>query len=1283
MKKRIVCVLLTLIMLVSLVPATALTASAASLKTSEAAITIMKKLAKFSATCYQVPGTNEFLIGYGTVCSEKHSTTYKDGKVENSEDAGTHKVTQAQADQALRKVILSLDEQVNSFASSNNLTLSQCQHDALVVFSFDVGTSWMTGSGVVKTAIVSNAGTNDLLKAMSDWASDDDDICRRKIEVNMYKNGIYSDVVPSSFGTVTYNADGGVLTETDGSANKSSDTVLFDTTKTSAHIPAPVRSGYKFMGWYSAQYDGKLVPALTGSYNGSTLWAGWQPTSITVENVNNKLDIAHHINETLKVSQLATKNVYSTPTKKDADNKDVEPVRTIDAEKETTLTAVRDFIDDSGNRWCKLSGGNEWVLLGASSSNDSGYTGGKLNVTVTVTNTYVNRRANDSAASAKNGSYTAGTKLKIIATNDAKTWGQVEENGVAVGWVALMYTDWSTVYDGSAPSDANNTTPIATATVTYKGYLNVRSDPGVDNKIVGAFAMNTVVNIFEIRTVNGHRWGRTSTGWICLTYTSVKMLTDKTVSDTGMMDYAFTGTIVGGEAKFYTEPSDKSDYTGDKLNAGAAVTVTNLSYNAEYNGKTWGKANWTVEEKTEDGKIKKTAKSGWLPMDGSALIDGTTSGTLARIKIDPVKFTVVSDTLNIRSAAGSENEFVFKLTKGVEVEVHEIKLLGEEIWGEIEGYKVGHKDGDTTAETTSYDGWINLASNYVKRSSQVTIDSSTKAAIGTGTVVNADSVRVRMTGALYGQVLGSINRGTKVAVLEEKDGWYMIDYDVDNNKETDSWVYGQYLDVKMGVIDSGTTSGGSTDGTQKTDGTGKGIIANTYNGVNVRSGAGIANAIVGKILNGTQVNILEVKTVGTAKWGRVSQGWICMDYVTMISYDEIPGNSSDSSNSNKGTGVDSFDEVERTTTTAVYTGKVAHDTKVYKTPNPNLENNEVRSISEGENITIHELTTVVLEIYQGTNSVTKTETTDPDDKTKDDDKNKGDDKTKEDDKAGNAGNTTGTKDIDEDTVVKQTSYWARINDGWIQDPQTNITLNALDEKVHTVTGASTLGVYEITDGTVSAEAKATLKKGDQVPVTKLAIIKADGSRTLTVWGRVETSDGVIGYCDLSYMSEGALYEKKDEATTPTTPSTPTIGSTGDTGAGGFVDNKGGYKYTGKVINTENLNVRVTASTSAKKATTLKKGASLVIYETKISEDMAWGRCDAGWVYLYYVDLTPAGGSSAIDARVVYTDNTIIYTDNAASSVAGTYARMSVIDIYEYVGDMARTDLGWVSTGNLL
>ena len=1214
MKKRIVCVLLTLIMLVSLVPATTLTASAASLKTSEAAITIMKKLAIFKSTCYQVPGTNEFRIGYGTICSEKHKTTYKNGKVENSPDAGKHSITQAQADQALRKLILDLDAKVNSFASSNSLTLSQCQHDALVLFTFDVGDSWMSGSGVVRSAIVSKASTNDLLKAMSDWASDQDDFRRRKIEVNMYKNGIYSDVTPSSFGTVTYNPDAGTIPQNGTGAYS----VLFDTTKTSAHIPSPTRSGYKFMGWYSAQYDGTLVPSLTGSYNGKTLWAGWQATSVTANNAND-LSYVHGINETLKVSQLVSLDVYSIPTKKN-----VKPFRTINKDT-ATVTAIKDFIDDDGNRWCKLSAaGDGWVLLKSSGQGggNTEYTGGKINVTVTVTNAYVNRRANDSASSALTGSYKAGTKLKIVATNAAKTWGQVEENGVAVGWVALMYTDWSTVYDGSAPSDANNTTPIATATVTYNGYLNARSDPGVDNKIVGGFAKDTTVNVFEIRTVNGHRWGRTSTGWICLTYTNVKMLTDKNVSDTGVLDYAFEVTLVnsGSDLPTYAQPTTNSN-NSDTIKAGTTgLKITNA---AVADGLIWVKAHWTVKETDKDGKTKVIAKSGWA--------------TYSNFNLVPTKFTVVSDSLNIRKDAGSGNEFVFKLTKGVEVEVHEIKLVGEEIWGKIVGYTP-----TTGSGIEDYDGWINLASNYVKRSSKIAIDGGTKAAIGTGTVVNADSVRIRITGALYGQVLGSINRGTKVAVLGEKDGWYMIDYDVDNNKETDSWIYSQYLEVKMGVVESGTGSTGGTGTTQKTDGTGKGIIANTYSGVNVRSGAGIANAIVGKILNGTEVTILEVKLVGAAKWGRVKQGWICMDYVTMISYDNIPGNNSNNSGGNKGTGVSSFDEVERTTTTAVYTGSIKADTIVYKTPNPNLENNTVRTIGTGENITIHELTAVTLEIYEG---------------------------------------NTENGDKDEQTVVKQTSYWARINDGWIKDPDANITLNALDEKVHTLTGASELNVRKAA-GT-NNDSLGKLKKGDQVPVTKLEIVKDSGARTLTVWGRVETSDGIVGYCDLSYMSEGALYEKKEEATKPTTPSTPTIGSTGNTGNGGFVNNAGGYKYTGKVINTESLNVRVTASTGAKKATTLKKGANLVIYETKISEDMAWGRCDAGWVYLYYVDLTPAGGSSAIDARVVYTDNTVIYTDNAASSVAGTYSRMSVIDIYEYVGDMARTDLGWVSTGNLL
>ena len=128
-------------------------------------------------------------------------------------------------------------------------------------------------------------------------------------------------------------------------------------------------------------------------------------------------------------------------------------------------------------------------------------------------------------------------------------------------------------------------------------------------------------------------------------------------------------------------------------------------------------------------------------------------------------------------------------------------------------------------------------------------------------------------------------------------------------------------------------------------------------------------------------------------------------------------------------------------------------------------------------------------------------------------------------------------------------------------------------------------------------------------------------------------------------------------------------------------NTSGYRYTGNVIRTNELNVRANPSTTAAKTTTLKSGQALVVYETTTAEGMAWGRCDAGWVYLYYVDLVPATG--AVDARVVANENTVAYTDMNCSAVAGTFARQSVVDIYEIVGKMARTDLGWVNVDNLL
>lgn len=1236
MKKRIACFLLTLIMLVSLVPVGAVTASAASLSTSEAAITVLKKMTPFKSTCYQVANTQEFRIGYGTICNEKHYIGADGNPISGTkeEDLAPHKIGQADADKALRAALKELDQKVSSFASSNGLTLKQNQHDALVIFSYNSGTGWMDGNGVVKTAIVNGASATELLNAMNQWTNNAD-LDRRKIEVNMYMNGIYSNVAPSSYSWVIYDANGGSM------AQGAEYTMYYDTTTAMSHIPAPTKNGSTFLGWYARTSSGmEWVPTLTGVYAKHTLYALWQDYGLEPENAI----AGSNIKYTLAKSKLASSTVYNMPDVKDG--KKIGKVST------STVTVMGDYIGSDGTRWARVSDG--WVIVTVG-KNGAPASGAYIDVTVTVTNSYVNMRKNATIYSATNGRWNQGDQLRIINTESADgfVWGQVaksEDDDTPVGWVALVYTNWNAVKDGASSGSTNSGTAIARATVTYNGYVNVRSDAGTNNKIVGALGKNETVDVYEIKTVNGHQWGRTDSGWFCLTYASVTMLATNSsnnnnlISDAGALDYSFTGKLQAA-VRPHVQAGENTNYAADAaLSAGTSVTLTNMVVT---DGETWGKIIWRVDT-DDDGELD-TNKTGWIVVDSPL----TTSGG-KYINIDAARFQVVSD-VKVRTEPDNAADATFTMTKGIEFEAETIQLVGENIWGKT-------AENNNVLADENYNGWVNLSSKYVKRVNAPTIegDKSNPITGKVATVVNTDSVRVRNYGSTTsGKVIGSLSRGSTVAVWEvnEDTNWYKIDtnqngvYDYDG----DGWVYGQYLQISDSASSGDSSSDSTSSGSTGTRVTGTGIVANTYAGVNVRTGAGVGNAFVCKLLPGTQVEILEVTTVGASKWGRIDKGWVCMDYIAMISYDEIPGNTTGTgtTSGNNGTAVDSLDKVDKTTTTAVYTGKTAASVNVYATPalaSEGLENAEVvRVLNAGDPITMYELVAVT-ETYEEQDSDEKIN------------------ETEEADKQG--GGTT--------TTVTVTSYWARVNGGYIYNPEDNISLDALDEQVHTLTGSDSLNVRA--QANTSSDILDKLEKGDQVSVTKLQI------ENDKVWGYIETENDGYGWVRLDYMSEGAYYvnEPADNTanTTTNTPAAPVMGSTGNTGTAGIANNTSGYKYTGKVINTETLNVRQTASTTAKKTTELKRGASLVIYETTISENMAWGRCDAGWVYLYYVDLTPSGGS-AIDARVVYNDNTIIYTDTNCSEVAGTYSRMSVIDVYEIVGSMVRTDLGWVNTSDLL
>ena len=1242
MKKRILCVLLTLIMLVSLVPAAAIGAAAASNAISESAIYVLKQLEGYQKNC------EGGYIGYGAKCPDCLGKKNENADVDSCDNIMYEK----EADSVLRKELKTLDAAVNSFASKHCLSLTQSQHDALVLFSFQNGTAWTIGTGEFQTAIKSGYTGSKFLDAICKWNYATDDDYRRMVEANMYLNGVYSSAKPSRYVGVQFNLNGGTMVED----SRQYFDIASPYTITLAAKPANAKD--TFLGWYTKEEGGERVSVLNAThaaiYNASCpellqLYAVWQLDG--AEPGSSEYEILYTIS---KASLLST-TVYN---RVGGDKVTTYIDRTINKETKITLgnelTVVEDFIDSKGVLWAKIvvigkdAEKNEvvsvlgWVKVkgGSASGTTSGLT---MDLDVTVTNTYVNIRSSASVTSTKKGTFNYGDKLRIINVKNGKDgflWGQVAtsaDDSTPIGWVALMYTNYDSVVAGANNSaSSNNASVVATATIInpVNGYVNVRSDAGINNQIVGALSYGVTVDLYETKYVNGIQWGRCSTGWFCLTYANVtRLVADNTgAAGVGFTNYIFSGKLLDvtkdtplHEVFFKTYGSDEAiecikikDANGNeecKTLGTTEITVSNLVRSGDY---TWGKTNY-----------------GWIKISDA-------DGEPVQMQIDVVKYYVIADSLTVREEPNTGSSRTDVLIKGTEFNVDQIIMIGETIWGYAR--KVGE------VAPYSYLGWANLSNENVSRNGapEVSVGGSGSTATTTvkmAKVVGTDSLNVRVYGATYAKAVGKLSYGTTAAVLNEKDGWYELDIDVDNDPSTGSWVSGAYLEIYEGTV--GGSTGSNTGTTTGTVETGTGIVANTYTGVNIRTAPGTGNAAVGKYLTGTTVEILEVTTYGAAKWGRTEKGWVCMDYIVMIDNYQPNGSLSGTNGS--------------TTTTsqvAIYTGSIkdgAENPIIYKDTATNTDSEPigevVRTVEAGYPVTLHEI--IVQVEYE--------EVDDKDDT--------------------NSGETTMLK--------KRTTYWARVNEGYIYAPGDNIDLDTLDEHVYTLAN----DVKNIVNQGAVGKETFNLAKGEQVIVTKLRIENSD------IWGYIECDKGE-GEIKMSNMTKGLASsakpetEEKEENTNTSTGNTgstgntestestgPVVGSTGNT-TGGYAS-ANGYKYTGKVINTNSVNVRATASTGANITTTLKNGAALVIYETVINEGMAWGRCDAGWVYLYYVDLTPVG-NGAVDARVVYNDNTVIYTDmNCSDTTGSTYAKMAVIDIYEIVGKMARTELGWVHTDNLL
>ena len=156
MKRKILSVLLSVVLLFSAVSAVQFQASAvtSTLGASDSCISLLKALEGFSAKPYW--DYSQYSVGYGTRCPDEDYDRYMENGIPEEE-----------ADALLRQYVSISERWLNRFADQHDLTFSQQQFDALVLFTYNCGTGWMQETdGTFYAAVVNRATGNEFLYAL-------------------------------------------------------------------------------------------------------------------------------------------------------------------------------------------------------------------------------------------------------------------------------------------------------------------------------------------------------------------------------------------------------------------------------------------------------------------------------------------------------------------------------------------------------------------------------------------------------------------------------------------------------------------------------------------------------------------------------------------------------------------------------------------------------------------------------------------------------------------------------------------------------------------------------------------------------------------------------------------------------------------------------------------------------------------------------------------------------------------------------------------------------------
>lgn len=398
---------------------------------------------------------------------------------------------------------------------------------------------------------------------------------------------------------------------------------------------------------------------------------------------------------------------------------------------------------------------------------------------------------------------------------------------------------------------------------TVTSQMNVRVTPSTDATVVGTLYAGDRVEVTRQETVVGINWGYISdpVGWIVMEYVAMDVPSSINEPDTstpastapaneGSTENNTTtnttnikGVITGNGVNIRSEGSTNGKIVGS-YSKGDVVTILETSNGWGRTSQGWVKMDYVNTSGTTTNTNNNTTNNNTTNNTNTTTNNNTTITSNGNTTV-VAKGIVIAKELNVRSNASQDSDRVGSLTYGARVEI--LETSGN--WGRTK------------------DGWIHMG--YIYK------DGTTGTNTATGVVTAEGGLNIRSgPGTGYGSV-GSYAEGDTVNILEQftyngvkwgctSKGWISMNYvDVDGSDDDDT--DNDYYD-----------DDDDSDYDERLYGT-----VTAEGGLRIRSGAGSNYNVVGSLSYGEDVVILDRKEVDDTTWGKISEGWICLDYVDL------------------------------------------------------------------------------------------------------------------------------------------------------------------------------------------------------------------------------------------------------------------------------------------------------------------------------------------------------------------------------------------------------------------